>query len=376
MSRETILIVEDEAITGMGLKKSLTDMGYVVIDIVPTGEQAVEVAIEQKPNLVLMDIQLAGKMDGIEAAENIRVRTRIPVIYLTAYSDDRFVQKAKITEPFAYLLKPVREQELKTAIEMAIYKHQIEQQIRQRDDTIHTLLNATDNPSLLLDAQANIIALNEAMVKRTQDKKEHIIGKPFFELLTRHVITAPLAEAVRQAGTGKTVRVEENFGNVWYDCAVIPIADSQGIIQSIAVHCTDISHRKADEITLKSLNDQLVAERIRLATLDAALDSMDDPVIITDSAGIISYVNGSFKTRFGYTLQDVEGKHFSTLSAPENKFSVNVDGFVLDQKSIRTGNFIARNKYGLNLSFLLKSSPLSEQNRMRYRVIVLRERLT
>ena len=163
------------------------------------------------------------------------------------------------------------------------------------------------------------------------------------------------------------------MGKVWYDSAVIPIADSQGIVRSIAVYCTDISHRKTSEIALKSLNGQLIAEQNRLAMLNAALDSMDDPVIITDSAGIITYVNGAFKTRFGYMLTDMEGKQFSSLAAPDNRFDVSVDGFVLDQKSVRTGTFIARNKYGLNLSFLLKSSPMFEDNRMRYRVIVLRE---
>ncbi|MDP2797815.1 MAG: PAS domain S-box protein [Methanoregula sp.] len=251
----------------------------------------------------------------------------------------------------------------------------IERRLKERDETIRTLLNATDNPSLLLDEQVTITALNEAMAKRAQDTAGHLIGTPFFDLLARKAITGPLAEAVRQAGVGKPVRVEENFGEVWYDSAVIPIADSQGIVRSIAVYCTDISHRKTAEIAMKSLNDQLVTEKKQLAMLNAAMNSMDDPVIITDSAGIIKYVNGAFKTRFGYTLPEVEEKHISTLAAPENQFALNVEGFVKDQKSVRTGKFIARNKYELNLPFLLKSSPVFEEDQMRYRVIVLREDL-
>jgi PAS domain S-box-containing protein len=126
---------------------------------------------------------------------------------------------------------------------------------------------------------------------------------------------------------------------------------------------------------LKATNDQLVAEQNRLATLTAALDSMDDPVIITDATGTIAYVNGAFKTRFGYSLPDVEGKHISTLAAPENLFSLNLEGFLDDQKSVWTGKFIARNKYGLNLPFLLKSSLVVNENRMKRRVFVLREEL-
>ena len=375
MGKPAIFIVEDEAIVANDIMETLKGLGYTVSGIAKSGEIAVEKIKEMKPDLVLMDIHLAGEMDGIEAAGRIHVLCNIPVIYLTAYADPALLERAKVTVPYGYVLKPYDERELYSVIEMALYKHKIERQLRERDDTIRTLLNATDNPSLLLDEHATIMALNEAMEKRAQDTAGNLIGKSFFELLTRQSISAPLAEAVRQAGAGKTARVEEHVGNIWYDSAAIPIADSEGIIQSIAVYCTDISHRKDAEIALKSLNDQLVAERIRLATLDAALDSMDDPVIITDSAGIITYVNESFKTRFGYTMADIVGKHFSSLAAPENKFSLSVDGFVTDQKSVRTGKFIARNKYGLNLAFLLKSSPLYEENRMRYRVIVLREEI-
>ncbi len=165
MSRETILIVEDEAITGMGLKKSLTDLGYVVIGIVPTGEQAIEVAVEQKPNLVLMDIQLAGKMDGITAAENIRIKTRIPVIYITAFSDDKSVEKAKVTEPYGYILKPIREHMLKTTIEIALYKTAIEQKHKERDEPIRRLLNEVTDEFMLIDSEKKIIAVNESIEK-------------------------------------------------------------------------------------------------------------------------------------------------------------------------------------------------------------------
>jgi PAS domain S-box-containing protein len=146
-------------------------------------------------------------------------------------------------------------------------------------------------------------------------------------------------------------------------------------MRSIAVYCTDISARKNAELVQKSLNDQLLAEKNRLAALTAALDSMDDPVIITNSMGNISYVNEAFKIRFGYTLMDVEEKHISTLAAPENKFGLPLEGFLSDQKLVRTGKFIARNKYGMNLPFLLKSSPIFEENRLKNRVFVLREQI-
>jgi PAS domain S-box-containing protein len=371
-----ILIVEDEALVAEDLKEMLQSLGYEIPGIADTGEGAITLAGEHQPGLVLMDINLAGVMDGITAGGEIRKKWGIPIIYVTAFATQAIIDRAKKTTPSGYILKPFNERQIQTAIEIALYNAAIERQLKERDDTIRTLLNATDNPSLLLDAQVTITAVNVAMAKRAQETIAHLIGTPFFDLLKRHAITEPLAETVRQAGLGKIARVEEHVGNIWYDSAVIPITDSQGIVRSIAVYCTDISHRKGAEIALKSLNDQLVTERHQLATLNAAMDSMDDPVVITDSAGIITYVNGAFKTRFSYTLPDVQGKHFSTLAAPENKFTVSVDGFVTDLKSVRTGKFIARSKPGLDLPFLLKSSPVFEDNRMRYRVIVLREEMS
>jgi PAS domain S-box-containing protein len=126
---------------------------------------------------------------------------------------------------------------------------------------------------------------------------------------------------------------------------------------------------------LKAANDQLIAERNRLSVLTAALDSMDDPVIITNPTGTITYVNDVFTKRFGYTLEQVEGKHMDTLAAPENLYVRHIEEFLSDQKSVWTGKFIARNKYGLNLSFLLKGSPVFEEKRLKNRVFVLREEI-
>ncbi len=370
-----ILIVEDEALVAEDLKEMLQEFGYHVSGIADTGEMAISLAEEHHPDLVLMDINLAGEMDGITAGGAIRSQWDIPIIYVTAFATPAIIDRAKKTSPSGYIIKPFNERQIQTAIEIALYNSLLEQKLKEHDNTIHTLLNATDNPSLLLDAQATIVALNEAMAKRARDTIGNLIGKPFFDLLASQSITAPLAEAVRQAGIGKTIRVEEHFGSVWYDSAVIPITDSRGIIRSIAVYCTDTTHRKTAERALTSLNDQLVTERSRLATFTAALDSMDDPVIITDSMGAIKYVNGAFTTRFGYILSDVVEKHISTLAAPENHFSMNIDGFLHDPKSVLTGKFIARNKFGLNMQFLLKSSPVSEETGLKTRVFVLREEL-
>lgn len=126
-----IQIVEDETIIAMEVEDRLKTIGYEVTSTVASGEEAVRRAGEDNPDLVLMDIVLQGEMDGIEAAEQIQNRWNIPIVYLTAYADDETLARAKLTGPFGYLLKPFGEKDLHTAIELALYKHGIERELKE-----------------------------------------------------------------------------------------------------------------------------------------------------------------------------------------------------------------------------------------------------
>jgi len=128
MADPQILVVEDEGIVVTGIRNMLKSLGYGVPAVASSGKEALRKAAETHPDLVLMDIVLEGDMDGIQAAERIRARFNIPVVYLTAYADDSTVQRAKMTAPYGYLLKPFNERELHAAIEMALYKHMIERE--------------------------------------------------------------------------------------------------------------------------------------------------------------------------------------------------------------------------------------------------------
>ena len=124
MVNERIMIVEDESIVAMGVKHKLEDLGYKVVGIEATGEGAVETALKTKPDIILMDIVLKGDMDGIEAAQQIHTRLDTPIIYVSAYSDEEVLRRARITEPYGYILKPFKKSEVNANIQMAIYKHQ------------------------------------------------------------------------------------------------------------------------------------------------------------------------------------------------------------------------------------------------------------
>ncbi|KGK98364.1 chemotaxis protein CheY [Methanococcoides methylutens] len=126
MKQANILVVEDENIVALSIKNKLEMMGYSVVGTAPSGEDAIIKADLFYPDLVLMDVMLRGEMDGIEAAEKIREKFDIPVIFLTAYTDDKTLERAKLAEPYGYISKPFKEQDLKSNIEMALHKHEKE----------------------------------------------------------------------------------------------------------------------------------------------------------------------------------------------------------------------------------------------------------
>ena len=142
MSKEKILIVEDEGIVILHISKALENLGYIVAGIANYGDDAIVKATEIRPDLVLMDIVLKGPVDGIDAAEKIHAILNIPVIYLTAHADESTLLRAKVTGPFGYIVKPFRERDLQIAIEFALYKSRTE---GERTLLIHRLQDALEH---------------------------------------------------------------------------------------------------------------------------------------------------------------------------------------------------------------------------------------
>ncbi|MCF7804744.1 MAG: response regulator [Candidatus Marinimicrobia bacterium] len=136
MAADKILIVEDEYIVAMDIRSRLKSLGYEVVGTVASGEEAVETAVGSRPDLVLMDIMLDGEMDGIMAAEQIQQQSGIPIVFLTAYSEQDTLQRAKNTEPYGYILKPFQERELHANIEIALHKYRLEQKVREQEERL------------------------------------------------------------------------------------------------------------------------------------------------------------------------------------------------------------------------------------------------
>ena len=165
MTSARILIVEDEVFTADQEEKRLLDLGYEVVGKAETGEAAIKLAFEKKPDIVLMDIRLRGEMDGIAAADEIKKGLDTAIIYVTAYSDDDLLRRAKVTEPFGYILKPFDTQELRSNIEMALYKRGAEAEVKRALDESERL------NKVLLQREFRIRELSEQL-KKLQSEKE------------------------------------------------------------------------------------------------------------------------------------------------------------------------------------------------------------
>lgn len=184
MNNEKILIVEDEKIIALDLQRRLERFGYTVVGMAGEGETAVELARQAAPDIILMDISLAGTMDGIEAAGIIRKQLGLPVIFLTAYADEKTLERAKEVEPYGYILKPLKERELYTTIDIALYKYGIEKRLRKQERLFSAILHSINEGIIATDMNLNVQFMNTVAEEITGYKEEAVKGACLPRILT------------------------------------------------------------------------------------------------------------------------------------------------------------------------------------------------
>lgn len=244
MPKSKILVVEDNKIISLEIKQRLESMGYEVVAVAYAGEEAITKATEKLPDLVLMDIKLSGKMDGIEAAEKIRVLLDIPVVYLTAYSDESTLQRAKVTEPFGYIVKPLEERELHSTIEISLYKHKIEKKLKESESKYHSIVESFDGFIYINDSDYNIKFLNNKLIKKIGrnaiDEKCHKVLYGLDTPCQWCEMDIILRENIVRSERYNT------FDNTWYEEVHTSVRDRDGKIMKQSM-MRDISERKKDE---------------------------------------------------------------------------------------------------------------------------------
>lgn len=181
MQPDRILIVEDEKIIAFDLQRRLKSFGYEVVGQCTSGPEAIEAAGRLRPSLVLMDIMIEGEMDGIEAARQILEQFQISSIFLTAYSDEATLERAKASQPLGYILKPFKERELYSTLDMALFKAKIDSKIRDQDRWLSAILNSVTDGIIALDYDLNIHYLNPVAARLLGVEPDSVKGHPLTE---------------------------------------------------------------------------------------------------------------------------------------------------------------------------------------------------
>jgi len=245
MVKGQILVVEDNSIVVMEIRDRLESLGHAVCATASSGEEAIRKAGETHPDLVVMDIRLKGDMDGVEAAQEIHARFDIPVIYLTAYADNDTLQRAKITEPFGYIIKPFEEIQLHSTIEMALHKHHMERKLRETERWLATTLASVGDAVIATDEKGLVSFLNAVAEALTSWKRQDALGKDLAKVCniideeTRSPIESPVTRAPREGTVvnqvNHTVLLAKDGREIPIDYTAAPIKDDKGGIVSVHV---------------------------------------------------------------------------------------------------------------------------------------------
>lgn len=204
-----ILVVEDESIVRKDIERSLQKLGYNVVGTADTGEKAIELALNLKPDIALMDIMLKGEMTGIEAAEEIRSNIDIPIIYLTAYADESTLAKAKVTEPHGYILKPFKEVDIHTTIEMALHKHKKEREIKIENELLRSLQEYKAGANyIFVKSKSKLVRLKAEDLLYVEALKDYVTIHGRGEKYTIH---ATMKDIEKKLSGPSFVRVHRSF---------------------------------------------------------------------------------------------------------------------------------------------------------------------
>lgn len=215
MSKARILIVEDENLVARDLQNMIRALGYGVTDVVQTGEAVLQSVSQVKPDLALMDIVLKGNTDGITVASALWEKHGIPVVYITSFADNLTFERAKLTEPFGYLIKPFEERELELTIETALYKARMQLLLKEKEQWLSTILKSIGDGIIVLNTQGLVAFINSIAQKLTGWSEEEALGQPFSSIFRLKANSVRLnktfhsQEAVLVSRAGQEIPIEQ-----------------------------------------------------------------------------------------------------------------------------------------------------------------------
>lgn len=395
MAKANIMIVEDDAITALDLENQLKNLGYGVSAKVSRGEDAIQKAKENTPDLVLMDIILKGELDGIEAAKEIHTLFDIPVIFLTAYADKDRLKRAKLANPYGYILKPFQDKDLEVTIEMALYVAKVDAERKQVEEEQRLQSEIAANMS----EGVYLVRVSDGVILYTNPRFEEMFGYGSGEMVGKYVsiVNAPtemtpeetvnhIVEIMKQTGVwqGEIQNIKKDGTPFWCHASASAFVHPEYGEIIVSVH-TDVDERKQAEEALRQAHDEL-EQRVEERTAELAkaneqlmaeiderkrtekdlqlhreiIENMAEGVyLIRTSDGVIVYTNPQLERMFGYDSEELKGKHVSIVNASAEKTPEEIAGEIiqsLKEKGTWSGEVLNIKKDGTQFRCLANVS--------------------
>jgi PAS domain S-box-containing protein len=279
MEKTRILIVEDDRLFTQDLEYMLQSLGCDVVAAVSSGEEAIKKAAESSPDLVLMDIRLDGNIDGIGASKKIGEQSSIPVIYLTAHSDEATLQRARLTEPFGYLIKPLNQRDLQTTIEVALYKSQVEMKLRKKEQLLSSILDNIGDGLISTNAEGFISFMSPLAEKLTGWKSEDALGKDLKEIfhlldengqiVAQKYMTKALSEGDIVNSTDRHLLIKKTGAKIPIRVTASPIRTGENNITGAIISFRDVTEHEKKEDSLR--RERETTKRIFASSPDAIM---------------------------------------------------------------------------------------------------------
>lgn len=301
-----ILIVEDEYIVSLDLKSTLEDLGHRVTGTIARGEDVLAKAIEFPPDLVLMDIQLADKMRGTEAAELLKKQMDVPIIFLTAYCDENVLEQAEKSFPHGYLIKPFDRRELEASIRMAVIRHQAELKVRSSEQRLQQTLNAAKMSHWQLNLTTDQLHIDDSFYDNLQrpditegglTQLKAILADDEHQRLSKLFVRKRDFNAVFTAARKKPLQYIELFGH-------FQISQSQHLISGLL---RDVTSKQKEELQLRQAN--------------TVFKTTSEAILVLDDAGEVISVNPAFSLVTGYSEAEIRGKKPDDFLYPQQQSS-------------------------------------------------------